>query len=121
MGVLVVALEQRRGVAPDIRAFAPQVTATALDRWLIAHLPDRPHRRPAVSVGLAELDRRGLEVGHVASMCGLSRRRFIRVFIEDVGMTPKRYSMVRRFQRPGAGHPEPVGDLGADRFRVRLL
>jgi AraC-like DNA-binding protein len=32
-------------------------------------------------------------------MVGLSRRRFIEVFTEDVGMTPKRYAMVRRFQR----------------------
>jgi len=52
-----------------------------------------------VSVGLAELDHRGADVGYVAGVLGLSRRRFIELFTEDVGMTPKRYSMVRRFQR----------------------
>lgn len=70
-----------------------------LEQALIARLPDRPYRRAAVSVGLAELDHPGIEVGHVAAELGLSRRRFIEVFTEDVGMTPKRYSMVRRFQR----------------------
>lgn len=70
-----------------------------LEQALIARLPDRPHRRPAVIAGLAELDHPGVEVGYVAGVLGLSRRRFIKVFTEDVGMTPKRYSMVRRFQR----------------------
>lgn len=70
-----------------------------LEHALIARLPDRPHRRPAVSTGLVELEQPGVEVGHVVGMLGLSRRRFIEVFTEDVGMTPKRYAMVRRFQR----------------------
>jgi AraC-like DNA-binding protein len=70
-----------------------------VEQALMARLADRPHRRPAVSAGLAELDRPAVAVGHVAGMLGLSRRRFIEVFTEDVGMTPKRYSIVRRFQR----------------------
>lgn len=70
-----------------------------LEQALVARLPDRPRRRGAVSVGLSELDRPGVAVGHVAGELCLSRRRFIEVFTEDVGMTPKRYSMVRRFQR----------------------
>jgi AraC-like DNA-binding protein len=70
-----------------------------LEQALIARLPQRPHRRPAVRAGLAELDQPGVEVGHVARVLCLSRRRFIEVFTQDVGMTPKRYSMVRRFQR----------------------
>jgi AraC-like DNA-binding protein len=45
------------------------------------------------------LDQPGVEVGEVAKWLGLSRRRFIEIFTEDVGMTPKRYSRVRRFQR----------------------
>jgi transcriptional regulator GlxA family with amidase domain len=48
---------------------------------------------------LSRLDRPGVEVGEVTKTLGLSRRRFIEIFTEDVGMTPKRYSRVRRFQR----------------------
>jgi AraC-like DNA-binding protein len=70
-----------------------------LEQVLIARMAGRPHRRPAVSAGLAELERPGAVVGQVVGSLGLSRRRFIEVFTEEVGMTPKRYSMVRRFQR----------------------
>lgn len=87
-------LRERLCAAPGL-----QQRIELLEQALIARLPDRPHRRPAVSAGLAELDNPGVEVGHVAGVLGLSRRRFIEVFTDDVGMTPKRYSMVRRFQR----------------------
>lgn len=70
-----------------------------LEQALIARVPDRPYRRAAVSVALIELDQPGIEVGQVCRALGLSRRRFIEIFSEDVGMPPKRYSMVRRFQR----------------------
>lgn len=70
-----------------------------LEQALIARLPGHPHRRPAVSVGIAELNQPRVEVGDVAGIFGLSRRRFVEVFTEDVGMTPKRYSMVQRLQR----------------------
>lgn len=87
-------LRTRLCAAPSL-----QQRIALLEQALIARLPDRPHRRLAVSAGLVELDQPGVEVGHVARVLGLSRRRFIEVFTEDVGMTPKRYSMVRRFQR----------------------
>jgi AraC-like DNA-binding protein len=70
-----------------------------LEQALIARLPDRPYRRPAVSAALTELEQPGTEVGQVARALGLSRRRLIEIFSEDVGMPPKRYSRVRRFQR----------------------
>jgi AraC-like DNA-binding protein len=70
-----------------------------LEQMLIDRLPDRPSRRPVVSAALAQLDQPATEVGHVAKTLGLSRRRFIELFTEDVGMRPKRYAMVRRLQR----------------------
>lgn len=70
-----------------------------LEAALIERIRGRGPRRPAVGAGLAELEQAGVEVASVAEMCGLSRRRFIEVFTEDVGMTPKRYARVRRFQR----------------------
>lgn len=70
-----------------------------LEQDLSMRLPERLRRRPAVIAGLAALEQPRVEVGRVVGTLGLSRRRFIEVFTEDVGMAPKRYSMVRRFQR----------------------
>jgi AraC-like DNA-binding protein len=70
-----------------------------LDQALTARLRERSGHRHRVSIAAAELEEPGVEVGAVARMLGLSRRRFIEIFTEDVGMTPKRFSIVRRFQR----------------------
>jgi AraC-like DNA-binding protein len=80
-------------------ATSSQQQITLLEQALIARLPDRPRPRPAIAAALAALDRPRAEVGQVARMLELSRRRFIEIFSEDVGMTPKRFAMVRRFQR----------------------
>jgi AraC-like DNA-binding protein len=93
-GRSATALRDRLCAAPSSRQ-----RIALLERALIARLPDRPYRRAAVSAALAELDQPGVEVGQVARALGLSRRRFIEIFSEDVGMPPKRYAMVRRFQR----------------------
>jgi AraC-like DNA-binding protein len=70
-----------------------------LEQALTARLLRDPHGRPAVGAALSALEEPGVEVGGVARGLGLSQRRFIEIFTEDVGMTPKRYSRVRRFQR----------------------
>ena len=70
-----------------------------LEQALTLRLAGVPHARGAVSAALCALDQPGVEVGAVAKSLGLSRRRLIEIFREDVGMTPKRYSRVRRFQR----------------------
>jgi transcriptional regulator GlxA family with amidase domain len=63
-------------------------------------LPDRAQPRAAVvGAALAALEHPGAVVGDLARALGLSHRRFIEIFVEDVGMSPKRYAMVRRFQR----------------------
>ena len=51
-----------------------------------------------------------MRVRDVARRVGLSQRRFIRVFAAEVGLTPKLYGRVRRFQRALAlvrGVPAP--------------
>ena len=58
----------------------------------------RPERDPAVELALAAFDR-DLPVGDVTARLGLSPRRFIRRFAGAVGLTPKRFARVRRFQR----------------------
>ena len=70
-----------------------------LEHALTVRLARVPHGRGAVSAAVIALDQPGVEVGAVAKSLGLSRRRLIEIFSEDVGMTPKRYSRVRRFQR----------------------
>lgn len=70
-----------------------------LEQALIARMPDQPQPRDAVGAALVALEQPGVEVGGVARALGLSHRHFIEIFVEDVGMSPKRYAMVRRFQR----------------------
>jgi AraC-like DNA-binding protein len=59
--------------------------------------PVRHH--PAVSEALAQLSQRAVPVGDLARQSGLSHRRFIELFRAEVGMAPKRFSRLRRFER----------------------
>lgn len=57
-----------------------------------------PHdQHAAIPMAIAQLER-GTPVGSVASLAGLSHRRFIEVFCAAVGMTPKAFARVRRFR-----------------------
>jgi AraC-like DNA-binding protein len=85
-----------------------------LEQALSARLTRGHRRRSAIQRALPELDRPGAAIGRVAMELRLSRRRFIEVFTQDVGMTPKRYSRIRRFQRAlaiakRAGSPDWAG------------
>ncbi|WP_394840839.1 AraC family transcriptional regulator [Pendulispora brunnea] len=70
-----------------------------LEGALFARLRRSRAVRDSVRSSLSCLDRPEVEIGEITRTLGLSRRRFIEIFTEDVGMTPKRYSRVRRFQR----------------------
>jgi AraC-like DNA-binding protein len=70
-----------------------------LNQSLVERLSRSPGVRGEVAVGLARLGAPGVLIGEVAEQVQLSHRRFIELFTEQVGMTPKRYSMVCRFQR----------------------
>jgi len=56
------------------------------------------HREPGRSRRLEWLAA-GSKVSEVAMELRLSRRRFITVFTEDVGLTPKVFARITRFQR----------------------
>ena len=60
-----------------------------------------PGQHPAVSFALAAFDRAPLttSITAVTDAIGLSAKRFIERFRIEVGMTPKRYCRIRRFQR----------------------
>jgi AraC-like DNA-binding protein len=70
-----------------------------LEQALAARLGRARAPRQVIPHALHALDAVRAEVGQISRELGLSKRRFIEVFSADVGMTPKRYARVRRFQR----------------------
>jgi AraC-like DNA-binding protein len=81
-------------------------TATTLDARFqlfeaaLLERSKRPFRRhPAVPLAVRRLSEGASSVGQVAAELGLSRRRLIEVFNAEVGMTPKVFARVQRFQR----------------------
>ena len=82
---------------------APTVEAKfrTLADALMARMPRTPQRHPAVSLALDRFHRapEGARVGVIAAESGLCRRRFIEVFVEEVGFTPKLYLRLLRFNR----------------------
>jgi AraC-like DNA-binding protein len=69
-----------------------------LEEALLHRLSSTREIRPAALAGLEWLGL-GRRVGDVAQELALSRRRFITVFNEDVGLTPKLFARIARFQR----------------------
>ena len=73
-----------------------------LEQALTAYLCRRPFdAHPAIVPALRALEQTQADVTMraVARQVGLSQRRFIEIFAAHVGMTPKRFGRVRRFQR----------------------
>lgn len=71
-----------------------------LEQALAVRLADAASGHPAVRAGLDTLvrSRGGAKVQDVADAVGLSRRRFVNVFAAEVGMTPKVFARIQRFQ-----------------------
>jgi len=82
-------------------AVTPAARFSLMEAALIARLRCPPEYHPAVPAALAALEpaEQVVSVGDVARRVGLSQRRLIQVFSSAVGMTPKRYHRIRRFQR----------------------
>lgn len=68
-----------------------------LETFLAARLPRVQGVHPAVAQALHDFAG-GADVGTAVANSGYSHRRFIEVFDDAVGLTPKRYCRVRRFQ-----------------------
>lgn len=94
------------GQAPDLRdqlleAASPSAKFHLLEEALLAcRRPEADHHR-AVVYALARFSREpeNMTVGKVMGQIGLSSRRFIELFLQQVGMTPKMFCRLRRFQR----------------------
>ena len=82
-------------------AATPAERFSLLEQTLAARLDRTTDRHGAVPVALDAFERTGtgVRVRDVARRVGLSQRRFIQVFAAEVGLTPKLYGRVRRFQR----------------------
>jgi AraC-like DNA-binding protein len=61
--------------------------------------PAAPHPAVVFAVGEIQAMPHMQTIGQIADRIGLSPRRFIEVFTADVGLTPKVFSRVLRFQR----------------------
>jgi AraC-like DNA-binding protein len=76
-------------------------TFEILERALLARARGGFDRHPAVAFALKEFQAvpNAKNIRCVTEQIGLSARRFIEVFAKEVGLTPKLFCRVRRFQR----------------------
>ena len=94
------------GLAAELRerlctAATPANRFAVLEEVLLSRLRLPPPRHGAIPVALEALERASaaMKVRDLAERVGLCQRRFIQLFTAEVGMTPKLYGRVRRFQR----------------------
>jgi AraC-like DNA-binding protein len=97
-------LRERLLAAPTPAAKLGVLEAALLEQVVRPLRPD-----PVVGFAVAALER-GVAVGAVTDRLGLTSRRFVATFSEAVGLRPKRFARVRRFQRlleaAGGEHPD---------------
>jgi AraC-like DNA-binding protein len=82
-------------------AATAQTRFRVLEQALLARATRLSGRHPAVALALDEFQKapQRLRVSEVARWSGISHRRFIRAFDEEVGLTPKLFCRIQRFQR----------------------
>jgi len=92
-----------RGAAVELRdrlcEASPAARFGVLERMLLRRLSRYRGGHPAVALALAQIERPDTSIGEIATSVHLSRRRLIEVFAAEVGVTPKRFARVLRFQR----------------------
>jgi AraC-like DNA-binding protein len=69
-----------------------------LELYLLNRLPAVRGMHPAIATTLANMHA-DEDVGAMVARSGFSHRRFIELFSESVGLPPKKFMRVRRFQR----------------------
>jgi AraC-like DNA-binding protein len=89
-----------------IAAGTPAAGFLFLEKFLLRRLLRSQPIHPAVQYALRAFEQDSfLSVAAVRETIGLSERRFSRVFSEQVGLTPKLFQRIRRFQRTMASLP----------------
>jgi AraC-like DNA-binding protein len=86
-----------------LAASTPETRFRRLEQSLLAHVTRPLLRHPAVSFALTEFQStpprtNKRPVSDVSDHIGLSQRRLIQLFSDEVGLTPKLFCRVRRFQ-----------------------
>jgi AraC-like DNA-binding protein len=105
--------ERLVGLPPGAARFA------LLQRFLLCRLDREQQPHPAVRHASKRLlcSHGSASIGVLADECGLSRRRFIEIFRDQVGLTPKLFGRLRRFRRSlaaiGAAQEVDWADLAA--------
>jgi AraC-like DNA-binding protein len=93
----------RRAATLRERLLECRTIEAALDAFevVLREMWTPPGTHPAVAYALAAFDRTPstTNVARVTDAIGLSTKRFIERFKREVGVTPKRYCRIRRFQR----------------------
>jgi AraC-like DNA-binding protein len=83
-----------------LAAPTPRAKVEVMEQVLIAQAFRGLDRHPAVGFALGEFQRPELPaIAAVTDKIGLSARRFIQVFSEQVGLSPKLFCRVQRFQQ----------------------
>ena len=84
-----------------LEAATPAAKARVIERALLDAVRGVPERHPAVAFALNEFRGvpEGQKIADVTEQIGLSSRRFIEVFRNEVGLAPKLFCRVRRFQK----------------------
>ena len=83
-----------------LEASMPETRFRILERFLLERAAQPLMRHPAVACALKEFRRvpHSRTISDITEHIGLSSRRFIQLFSEEVGLTPKLFCRVRRFQ-----------------------
>ena len=75
----------------------PQARFSILEQWLLTRARRPLLWRPTLTFALGSLHTTQT-ISEIVEQTGLSSRRFIQIFHEAVGLTPKQFSRVKRFQ-----------------------
>jgi AraC-like DNA-binding protein len=94
---------------------ADEMLAAVEDALLAAAEPPRPD--PALAAAVAALHR-GASVAEAADRLGWTTKRLVRLFGAQVGLAPKRFARVRRFQRLLSAAATRLGGTGGDWARL---
>jgi len=82
------------------QAETPEARFRILETCLTNAMRRPLHHHPAVAFAMTELQRNpNLSMSNIAEKVNLSQRRFIEVFANEVGLTPKLFSRVQRFNQ----------------------
>ena len=84
-----------------LEAATPQHKLDVLERVLLQRITRVPGSHPAVAYAIGQFERHPaiVRIAEVINQIGLSHRRFLDLFTAEVGLTPKVFCRIGRFQR----------------------